>query len=243
MQKLCLPYKLRSYECDENCAMRIVTLMNIFQNLADINATELGVGFEFCMQKQMAWVGLNYHIKIERFPHLHEELKLLTWPSDKNNRIATRDFMVLDASDMPIIKASSQWLLVDMLRKRPISLTEHLPDLVSLNERALNTTFEKIEDLTSVDFSKTFDVRYDDLDLNHHVNNSIYPLWAIEAVEPEFRRGHVPSEIAIAFKKEATYPEKIKVLTEKPDDVSVHLIKSDSEEKELARVKICWKKL
>jgi hypothetical protein len=52
MQKFSREYLIRSYECDKDSNLRIVTLMNIFQDAADSNATEIGVGFDFCIKNE-----------------------------------------------------------------------------------------------------------------------------------------------------------------------------------------------
>ena len=89
-------YKLRSYECDRNGTLRIVALMNIFQDVADSHASLLGIGIEHCLQHGLAWVGSNYHIKIERMPAWHEQITVCTWPSAEKKISAIRDFEVRD---------------------------------------------------------------------------------------------------------------------------------------------------
>ena len=44
--------------------------------------------------------------------------------------------------------------------------------------------------IESVDCEKTFHVRYDDLDINNHVNNTVYITWALEALDCDFRKSH-----------------------------------------------------
>ena len=78
MEKYVKEYNLRTYECDKNGYLRIVTLFNILQDMADSHATDLGLGMEFCLSKGFAWVGANYHIKINRMPQTHENIKIIT---------------------------------------------------------------------------------------------------------------------------------------------------------------------
>ena len=67
-------YNVRSYECDRNNNLRILTLMNILQDIADDNAASLGFGLDFCIQNGMTWVGSNYILEIERLPKIHENI-------------------------------------------------------------------------------------------------------------------------------------------------------------------------
>ena len=75
MEKYVKEYNLRTYECDKNGYLRIVSLFNLLQDMADSHAADLGLGMEFCLSNGLAWVGANYHIKINRMPKIHENIK------------------------------------------------------------------------------------------------------------------------------------------------------------------------
>ena len=233
-------YQIKSYETDKNGFLRVPTLLNIFQDAADGSACELGLGMEFCLFKGLAWVGSNYHIKINRLPKIHENIKVQTWPSAEKMLGAIRDFVVYDEGGDVIILASSQWILIDFEKKRPLSLKNNLPQYQVIDERALDTDFAKIAEPTNITCRKEFNVRFDDIDINGHVNNAVYPLWASEAVAEDFRTAHEPQEIEIAFKKECKYGERIEVLTEENGMLATSTIKSLQDGRELARVKIVW---
>jgi len=234
-------YQIRTYETDKNKILRIPTLLNIFQEAADGSARELGLGMEFCLERGLAWVGSNYHIKINRLPKIHENIKIQTWPSAEKMLGAIRDFVVYDENGEVMITASSQWILIDFEKKRPLSLKNNLPQYQVIPERALDTDFAKIAEPESINCRREFTVRFDDIDINSHVNNAVYPLWASEAVDEEFRLTHEPKEIEIAFKKECRYGEKVEALTQMEGTLSTTIIKSMTDGRELARAKILWK--
>lgn len=233
-------YSIRSYECDKNGQLRLITLMNIFQDMADTHANLMGLGYDFCKEKGLAWVGSNYKIQIERMPKWHEIITVYTWPCIEKKLGAVRDFEIKDASGKTIIRAASQWILINFAKKRPVALRENLPEYQVLGERTIDEDFIKIEDLEEITDENTFNVRFDDIDLNKHVNNALYPLWASEAVDNGFRETHRPQEVEIAFKKEGLFGEKIKVETQKSANISRHSIKSMTDDRELAKVQIKW---
>lgn len=235
-------YLISSYECDRNENLRLLTLMNILQDAADEHATSLGLGLDYCLSKGLAWVGSNYHLQILRLPKMHEKIKLLTWPAVEKKLGAIREFLLLDDKGNPIIKASSQWILIDAARRKPVALRENLPMYQVIDERVIETDFAKIPEPQKIDETAEFFIRFDDIDLNNHVNNAVYPLWASEAVGIEFRSTHTPSEIEISFKKEGLYGEDILVETEISNLTSLHGIKAKSDGRELARVRIVWNK-
>lgn len=236
-------YLIRTYECDKNENLRLLTLMNIFQDVADTHASAMGLGLEYCLSKGFAWVGSNYQLQIERLPKMHEKIKVFSWPAVEKKLGAVREFLIMSESGETLIKASSQWILIDVTRRRPIALRDNLPMYRVIEERVINTDFAKIPDLERIDEQTEFKVRFDDIDINNHVNNAVYPLWATEAVGCEFRTKHNPAEIEIIFKKEGHYGEIIRVETELNGKISSHSIKSTADGRELAKVRIRWNEI
>lgn len=241
MEKFEKHYTLRTYECDCNNNLRLIALMNILQDMADSHATALGVGLEFCLKHGFAWVGSAYHLKVNRLPVLHETIHVKTWPCEERKLGAVRDFMVTNAADEPLLKASSLWILIDFARKRPIALRENLPQYSVLPEHTFESDFARLPDVNRVDFSQKFSVRFDDIDANNHVNNAVYPLWASEALPLKMRLSVVPEEIEINFKKECLFGENVEVLTQIEGQTTLHTIKALSDYRELARVRFTWK--
>ncbi len=242
LEKFANSYDIRTYECDRNNNLRILTLLNIFQDMADNHAKAMGLGIDHVLSKGMAWVGSNYVLDINRLPKVHENIRIETWPSEEKRVGAIRDFEVFDEEGKSIIKASSQWILIDFRRKRPIGLRENLPEYKVLPEHALKTDFPKIPEVERIDDETKFRVRFDDIDMNKHVNNAVYALWACEAVEPQFRLEHDPKHIEIAFKKEGHMGEKIRVSTQSEGLHTFHTICTYGgvSDRELARVYIEW---
>lgn len=233
-------YLIRTYECDRNENLRLPTLMNIFQDVADSHASTLGLGLEDCLSKGLAWVGSNYYLQIARLPKMHEKIKVQSWPAVEKKLGAVREFLVSAENDDTLVKASSQWILINVARRRPVALRENLPSYQVIAERVIDTDFPKIPEPQRIDENAEFFIRFDDIDLNNHVNNAVYPLWASEAVGVDFRATHMPTEIEIAFKKEGLYGETVKVETEINNLTTNHSIKSTKDERELSRVKIKW---
>ena len=235
-------YQIRTYECDKNSNLRLVTLMNIFQDMADEQAALLGLGLEFCLSNGKAWVGSNYHLQISRMPKLHEEITLTTWPAVEKKLGAIRDFLVTDALGNEIIRASSQWILIDVAKKRPISLRDNLPQYQVISDRVMAENFDsRLNDIEREDYRLSFNVRFDDIDINNHVNNAVYPLWASEALPIEFRQSKELKEIEVSFKKEGLYGEKVEVVTQINGNETLHKILAQADGRELSRVRILWK--
>ena len=241
IDKISLDYHIKSYECNRDGTLRLLTLMNIFQDTADTHASNLGIGIEHCLAHGLAWVGSNYQVAIDRMPSWHEKVTVISWPAVEKKLGAVRDFVIQDAQGTPIIRASIQWVLIDFAKKRPVALRDNLPMYKVIDERSLETDFPRLPEPERTDFSAVFKVRYDDIDVNHHVNNAVYPLWASEAVPADFRLSHQPTGLEIAFKKEGLFGEEIEVQTQIDDMTTLHSIHARSDGRELAKLRLHWK--
>lgn len=236
-------YVVKSYEADCHGFLRLLTLMNLLQDAATESANILGFGFEKCAELGLTWFGSDYFIQIDRLPKMGESFVIETWPAETKLWGAIRDFLIYDDNGKVIIKVSSQWVLIDIARKRPVMLSKYFPDYTPLNERALPIDFMKIKEPDNFEREDEFNVRFDDIDINNHVNNAIYPLWASECAETDFRLTHIPAEIEINFKKSAVYGDKIAVLTAKDGEDTFHSIRESDKTTELSRCRIKWRKI
>ena len=147
---------------------------------------------------------------------------------------------VYDNEGNLIITATSQWILIDFVRKRPMALKDNLPEFTVINEHSMVSDFEKLRAPSRIDYQRTFSIRFDDIDINMHVNNSLYPLWASETLSNVFRDEYLPSEIEISFKKEGHLGEDVQVTTEQNAEKTIHSIISLNDNRELSNVRIKW---
>ena len=240
VQKYQKSYFIRSYECDKHQNLRLLTLMNILQDAADSHADLLGVGYEYCVAHGLAWVAANYHVKIHRTPKIHEHITIHTWPSEERKLGAIRDYQIEDDHGNVVLQASTQWVLINFESKRPQLLRANLPLYDVIPEKADSFEYTKLPIPEQFNFSTEFTVRFDDIDVNNHVNNAVYPLWMSEAVPAVFRDTHTVSELEIAFKKEVLVGEKIRVETFLEGLKSFHHIVSVDDGHEIAKAELTW---
>ena len=170
-----------------------------------------------------------------------EELTFTTWPSCQDALRATRDFEIRGADNRLMVRATSQLILIDMARRRPLTLANHLsPDVVT-QIRSYNCAFEKFADFET-NKTHTMKCRFDDIDVNQHINNAVYAVWATESVGFKYRSEHKLKKIDINFKKEVS-PDTPEIQIDVASDglVSRHKIKSGDTEN---AVVICqWEKI
>lgn len=240
MEKCTLSRTVKIHECDANGVLRFDLIFDLFQDLADTHAAAMGLGYEYGISRGIGWVGANYAVKVERMPALNESFTLATWPSDKTLITGIREFSAIDKQGKPLFYASSQWALINLATKRPVKIEGNVPAYDILPERMVETAFANPALPERTDFSAVFPVRWSEIDLNKHVNNTNYPLWASEAVPRDFRAAHTIAEADIAFKKPAVFTDDIVVETEISGLETKHVIKRASDGTVFARVRFLW---
>ena len=236
-------YTVKSFECDRNDTLRLLTLLNLFQDISDDSANETGIGYDYLRSVGKAWVLIAMNVEIDRMPRLHEEITLKSWPSDRSELYTEREVEVWSADGQRIIRACSQWIVIDFESRRPAHLKEWLPDYEPISEKVIpDGRFPRLPAVERDDYTEQFLVRYDDIDRNNHVNSAIYVLWASESLLPEYRIEHLPARLEINFRKEGLFGEKVMVHTQIEGDTSLHSIQALSDGRELARIRFSWRK-
>ncbi len=170
-------YVVKSFECDRRDTLRLLTLLNLFQDIADDSANEIGIGYDYLRTVGKAWVLIAMNVQIDRMPHLAEEITIKSWPSDFSALYTEREFEVWSADGERIIRACSQWIVIDFATRRPMHLKDCLPEYEPIHEKVIpEDRFPKLPVPERDDYTERFLVRYDDIDRNDHVNNAIYSL-------------------------------------------------------------------
>ena len=231
-------------ETDQNLAMKPFALLNFLQDIASKNAEDWGFGYTFMHSRNYAWYLIKYRMEFEEYPFDVQTLTLTTEPRGYNKIFAYRNFN-LSKNGKIIARMSSVWSIVDMVNHSMVTVKDvvnspRMPQFVK-GEEDLN--FGKIEAIKNSQIEKTFEVRYNDLDVNGHANNGNYVVWAFEPLSFDFKNHHCIKTMDMMYKKEAKYDEKIISKIEFADEkTTLHCLQNESGE-DLFLLKCEWKEL
>lgn len=196
----------RFADVDHSNRLTLAAVFDYFQEASIKHAGTLGVGIEAMKQTGVAWILSRITVRIERRPRYGDKLTVQTWPRGAEKLFAVRDCSILDDSGAILARARSNWLIVDLEKRRPLRphLTmEHLPlnegiDMVS--ERVIN--LEPREGMTKTGERRAL---YSDIDYYGHVNNARYAQWIQDSVDPELL------EYAETLRLDIVYLQEIKL--------------------------------
>ena len=233
-------YEIKYYEQNHKGFVKESALLNILQDIATESAEELGFGPSFVFSNNYAWVVLKYHIElfgeIKNLPYI----TLTTEPRGITKLYAFRDFAIYSPNGEKIGAATSCWALIDGETRRMLSLQKTLPMMFPFEKRETDLIYEKFDLPDTHDFIKEFNVRFDDVDVNEHANNSNYVVWALETLPYDYRNSHRINTMDIKYRKETTYGHSVISETKHiaDDNVTIHLLKDKDNNEELCCIKI-----
>lgn len=238
-------FRIRSYEIDPHGHVSMPSLCNYFQEIAGQHAQSYGVSIKQLAKKNLTWVLARLHLEIESYPSFGNDIRLETWPSGHDGLYATRDVLFYCDEEW-IGRGTSAWLLVDVMRKRPIRIPDFIKKIqLPERDRALTGRLERptIEEAPACE--RHFIVRYGDLDINQHANNVCYAEWALETVPVDVLNTHQVHSLELHFRAESVFGDDIisSVYIQPLDEgkICTHQLKRGRDGKEVALARSFWR--
>lgn len=237
-------YEIKYYEQNVNGDLKESALLNFLQDIATLSAESLGFGPTFVFSNNYAWVVLKYHIEIYKELRNLTSITIKTEPRGTSKLYAFRDFEVYTPDGKCSAKAVSTWALIDMESRRILPASKLLPMMKPYEKRDTDLEYEKIDSVCAPSYEKVFDVRFDDIDVNHHANNSNYIVWALETIPSKYRLKYTPASVDIKYKKEISLGGKVHSCTSVVHNdtgfETMHVIKDNETHDELSLLHIKW---
>ncbi|WP_125154192.1 acyl-[acyl-carrier-protein] thioesterase [Clostridium rectalis] len=205
-------YEVHYYEVDCNKNALITAIMNYFGDISTYQSEQRNNGLDYMKDNNIAWVLYKWDISINKFPCYGEKVRVRTIPYSFRRFYAYRKFQILDRYDNIMVDAISIWFLIDAEKRKPIRIPKNMFTVYGLTEKdnkILDTPKLIPTDVT--DHEKVFNVRYEDIDTNGHVNNVKYISWIMETVPIEIVTNHRLQRIIVVYEKETKYGEIVKV--------------------------------
>ncbi|MDR3138915.1 MAG: acyl-ACP thioesterase [Treponema sp.] len=171
---------------DRSDRLTLASTFDFFQEVAICHAEDLGCGRDAMARLGQVWVLSRISVLLERRPKQGEAITVRSWPRGWERLFAVRDYDIRDASDAPIVRGRSSWIILDIERRRPLR-PQALMGALPLNEGldALPGGGGALEARDRLLSAGERRAAYSDIDYNGHVNNARYIQWIQDITEPE----------------------------------------------------------
>lgn len=190
----------------------VTTLGQYMLNTAGKDAQSKGFGSDVLTLQGKLWVLSRMTMEILSRPEQYTEFGLATWVSANNRILSTRNFELRDRDGRAFLNSVSQWCLIDVSTRLPLSLAEAIPSLESYvctdpEPCQAPRRLREAEYETSVRHR----VKYSDIDFNCHVNTMRYITMMTDLLPLEFHSGNLPMRLDINFQHESTFGQMLEI--------------------------------
>lgn len=175
--------RVRYSEVGTDRKLTMESLLDYYQDVATFQTEDLGIGIEYMMKKDLAWVLSSWQVVIERYPNVGENIKTSTIPYEWKGFMGYRNFLMRTAEGDTLSYANSIWVLMDMKKGLPVRIPQEVLDRFELCEKyPMDYEPRKIKVPDSGAHKDPIIVKQHHLDTNDHVNNGQYVKMALDFV-------------------------------------------------------------
>jgi len=203
---------VNAYDVDINNKLKLNTLFNFLQDVASSHADTLKLGFNDLIVNNLGWVLSWAKVQIEQDSEFGETIKIRTWPKCRHKLFSLREFIVYGNNGKALYRVSTAWLLINVKTKRITDIKNlpqqiyYQPDQFAINEFPEKISSEKTKEIL---FNKK--IRYTDLDINRHVNNTKYIEMILDCYSAVHHKNNRLINLTVSFISESFYDDELEI--------------------------------
>lgn len=221
--KMKIPFDM----ADMNGHIKLPDVVLLSLQVSGMQSIELGVGDKTILENyNLVWIISDYDIEVIRLPRFGEEITIETEALSYNRLFCYRRFTIYDEAGEELIHMMATFVLMDR-DSRKVHAVE--PEILAPYQSEFSKKLLRGPKYQSLEnpISKDYHVRFYDLDMNGHVNNSKYLDWIFEVMGAEFLTQYIPKKINLKYVKEVRPGGVITSSVERTGLESKHEITSD----------------
>ena len=200
-------FEVGSFQVNPDGKISLTSLADLFQEIAWAHADSADFGRNLSGM-QLMWALARLEITLLEFPRWGQTIRLFTGSKGADKLFAFRDFMVWDEQERMLVRGMSSWLLLNSDTKRIQKPEAILPSALFDPTMKPERQPQKLVATGNLIATEKLKVRFSDLDLNYHVNNTSYIRWV-----ENFLADHriYPSNLAINYLAECRKDEVLEL--------------------------------
>ncbi|RSI94508.1 acyl-[acyl-carrier-protein] thioesterase [Streptococcus mitis] len=221
--KMKIPFDM----ADMNGHIKLPDVILLSLQVSGMQSIELGVSDKAILEDyNLVWIITDYDIEVVRLPRFAEEITIETEALSYNRLFCYRRFTIYDEAGQEIIRMLATFVLMDR-DSRKVRAVE--PEIVAPYQSDFDKKLIRGPKYANLEepVSKDYHVRFYDLDMNGHVNNSKYLDWIFEVMGADFLTQYIPKKINLKYVKEVRPGGVVTSAVERTGLESKHEITSD----------------
>ena len=226
---------------DVNGFIKIPQLILLSLQVSGMQSIELGMSDMYILENyNLVWIITDYNMKIDRLPVFDEKITIETYAMSHNRLFCYRAFNIKDEVGNTIIAMVATFVLMDRDTRKVHPVMSEITDAFDSEFSKTMLRGPRFKELEG-GVEQEYRVRFYDLDMNGHVNNSKYLDWIFEVMGADFLTQHIPQKINLKYVKEVRPGGMIASSYELDGLQSTHQISSDGDVN--AQAIITWQEI
>lgn len=214
---------------DVNGYIKIPQLILLSLQVSGMQSIELGMSDMYILENyNLVWIITDYNMKIERLPVFDEKITIETYAKSHNRLFCYRAFNIKDEEGNTIIEMVATFVLMDRDTRKVHPVMSEITDAFDSEFSKTMLRGPRFKELEG-GVEQEYRVRFYDLDMNGHVNNSKYLDWVFEVMGADFLTQHVPKKVHLKYVKEVLAGGLITSQYEQEGLKTQHQITSDGQ--------------
>lgn len=228
---------ITSVDVDYKLEVKLSSLFLFFQEVSALQAEVLHIGNAATIDKGLHWVITRFEVEVIRMPIDNEVINVSTYPGESNGLFFYRHYRITDKKGNLLVKAASVWVVIDanthQVKRDPFNgmklPIEHYKDELAIPGKVVTSDMEYI-------YSRV--VKYSDIDLNTHLNNTRYIEFISDSFPLSFYNEYKIKNILINYNAEFVVDDEIKIYRSSSNPYIVSGRKDDKDHF-LAKLEFC----
>lgn len=177
-------YPLRTRDFDRNRRIKPSSILDLFQEIAQVQADSMDIGSDDMAAQGVFWAVVRQKFEVLGQPHMGEAVTARTWPYTSSRFAFQRDYQLRDAAGGLLVKATSEWVLMNREKRAFEPLAGHFDESITFSEeRNFPKKARKIRDFDAEGLTAFRTTPGEStVDLNGHVNNACYADFVTDAL-------------------------------------------------------------
>ena len=214
---------------DVNGYIKIPQLILLSLQVSGMQSIELGMSDMYILENyNLVWIITDYNMKIERLPVFDEKITIETYAKSHNRLFCYRAFNIKDEAGNTIIEMVATFVLMDRDTRKVHPVMSEITDAFDSEFSKTMLRGPRFKELEG-GVEQEYRVRFYDLDMNGHVNNSKYLDWIFEVMGADFLTKYIPKKVHLKYVKEVLAGGLITSQYEQEGLKTQHQITSDSQ--------------
>ena len=224
------------FHCDFSQRLFMGHMGNHMLNAADYHSSARGFGMKYLMTIKRSWVLSRLAIEMDEMRQMYTKFNVETWVESAMRFFTSRNFRVIGEDGKVYGYGRSIWAMIDTETRQPT-------DIFAIDNGAINNWIVddkecpidkggrvKMDD--SAQLVGTVETKYNDVDINGHINSVKYIEHVLDLWDLDWYREHQIKRFEIAYVAEAHCGDQLSFYREQTADneYCVRIVRTDGTE-------------